>query len=218
MPHLLRLQDVRATAVDDRPAGYDLAGQGRLDLKLLTILSLVALVPATALFVWLTASRGGPVSAQHGQFIVTFNLLDLVLLIIFALVLLPIVHELVHGAVAGLCGGRPVYGIGPGIAFCHFREFVGKGAYAAILVAPLLLISVAGVVLMPVLPGVLRWPVLALLITNASGAVGDLAALAQLLPLPRNVLIADTREGFEYYLPAGAIPVRGESRNENQAR
>ncbi|MGN6360643.1 MAG: DUF3267 domain-containing protein [Thermomicrobiales bacterium] len=218
MPRLLRLQDVRATAVDDRPAGYDLAGQGRLDLKLLTILSLVALVPATALFVWLTASRGGPVSAQHGQFSVTFNLLDLVLLIIFALVLLPIMHELVHGAVAGICGGRPVYGIGPGIAFCHFREFVGKSAYAAILVAPLLLISVAGVVLMPVLPDVLRWPVLALLITNASGAVGDLAALAQLLPLPHGVLIADTRAGFEYYLPAGAIPAHGEPSNEDQAR
>jgi hypothetical protein len=216
VPRLLRLQDVRATAVDDRPAGYDLAGQGHLDLKLLTILSLVALVPATALFVWLTASRGGPVRTQHDQIRVTFNLLDLVLLIIFALVLLPIVHELVHGAVAGLCGGRPVYGVGPGIAFCHFREFVGKGAYAAILVAPLLLISVAGVVLMPVLPGVLRWPVLALLITNASGAVGDLAALAQLLLLPHGVLIADTRDGFQYYLPADATPARGERSNEDQ--
>jgi hypothetical protein len=209
MSRLLRLQDVRATAVEDRPAGYELAGRGRLDLKLLSILSLVAFIPATLLFVWLTAMRGGPVRANNGQLNATFTLLALALIIVFALIVLPVVHELGHGVVASLCGGRPVYGIGPGIAFCHFREFVGKGAYAAILVAPLLFISVTGVALMPVLPDVLRWPVLALLIANASGAVGDLVALAQLLRLPRAVLIADTRAGFEYYLPAGVTLARG---------
>jgi hypothetical protein len=209
MSRLLRLQDVRATAVEDRPAGYELAGRGRLDLKLLSILSLVAFIPATILFVWLTAMRGGPVRANNGRLNATFTLLALALIIVFALIVLPVVHELAHGVVASLCGGRPVYGIGPGIAFCHFRKFVGKGAYAAILVAPLLFISVTGVVLMPVLPDVLRWPVLALLIANASGAVGDLAALAQLLRLPRAVLIADTRAGFEYYLPAGVTLARG---------
>jgi hypothetical protein len=209
MSRLLRLQDVRATAVEDRPAGYELAGRGRLDLKLLSILSLVAFIPATILFVWLTAMRGGPVRANNGRLNATFTLLALALIIVFALIVLPVVHELAHGVVASLCGGRPVYGIGPGIAFCHFREFVGKGAYAAILVAPLLFISVTGVALMPVLPDVLRWPVLALLIANASGAVGDLAALAQLLRLPRAVLIADTRAGFEYYLPAGVTLARG---------
>ena len=116
-----------------------------------------------------------------------------------AIVVLPVVHELVHGAVAALYGGRPVYGIGPGVAFCHFREFVGTGAYAAILVAPLLVLSIVGVALMPITPGLLRGPLLAFLITNAAGAVGDIAALAQLFRLPAGALIADTSSGFEVY-------------------
>ena len=152
--------------------------------------------------------RGGPVRANNGQLNCHLHLLALALMIVFALIVLPVVHELAHGVVASLCGAGGLR-YWAGIAFCHFREFVGKGAYAAILVAPLLFISVTGVVLMPVLPDVLRWPVLALLIANASGAVGDLAALAQLLRLPRAVLIADTRDGFEYYLPAGVTLARG---------
>ncbi len=70
---------------------------------------------------------------------------------------------------------------------------------AAILVAPLLLISVVGVLLTPITPGLLRGPLLALLVTNASGAVGDIAALTQLVGLPRDALIADTSHGFEVY-------------------
>jgi hypothetical protein len=115
---------------------------------------------------------------------------------------LPIVLELVHGAVAGAAGARPVYGIGPGVAFCHFRELVSKRVYAAILVAPLLVISIVGVALMPITPLLLRGPLLALLVTNASGAIGDLAALWQLRGLPRDALIADTNSGFEIFTQA----------------
>ena len=32
MSRLLRLQDVRATAVEDRPAGYELAGRGQISI------------------------------------------------------------------------------------------------------------------------------------------------------------------------------------------
>ena len=123
-----------------------------------------------------------------------------------ALVVLPIVHELIHGAVAALLGGRPVYGIGPGVAFCHFREFVGKWPYAAIIVAPLLVISLGGA-----LPdaGDPHDPARSPPRPHGDqrvGAVGDLASLWQLVRFPGNILIADTNAGFEVYEPDTAVP------------
>lgn len=198
MPRLLRLSEVRATAEGAEPAGYRLLGRGHLNLGLLTVLSVVLLLPAFFFFALVTAPLGGPLDLR-GSFSVSAGLVDILLVVLAAGVVLPVVHELVHGLVAGLVGARPVYGIGPGVAFCHFREFVGKGAYAAILVAPLLAISVVGVALMPITPGPLRGPLLAILVTNASGAVGDIASLLQLLRVPPGALIADTNSGFEIY-------------------
>jgi hypothetical protein len=199
MARLLRLSDVRETAEGEQPPGYALFRKGSLNLGLLSILSLVALPPAFIFFAFVTGPLGGPFDLRGGQFSFHVAPLDLVLVTLVALVVLPVVHELVHGAVAAACGGKPVYGIGPGVAFCHFREFVGVRAYAAILVAPLLALSIAGVVLMPVTPGLLRGPLLAFLVTNASGAVGDIASLTQLARLPPAALIADTSHGFEVY-------------------
>lgn len=205
MPQLLRLSDVRATAEGSQPAGYRLRGRGHLNLGLLSVLSLVALPVALVIFALLTAPLGGPLRLGSN---ISFRVgpLDLVLVLLAALVVLPVVHELIHGAVAGALGGRPVYGIGPGVAFCHFREFVGKWPYAAILVAPLLVISLGGALLMPLTPTILRGPLLALMVTNASGAVGDLSALRQLVRFPRDILIADTNAGFEVYEPGAAEP------------
>lgn len=202
MPHLLRLSDVRATAVGEQPQGYRLRGRGHLNLGLLSVLSLVALPVALLVFALLTAPFGGPLRLGDGRIAIGFNVLDVLLVILAAAVVLPVVHELIHGLVAWLAGGKPVYGLGPGVAFCHFREFVGKWTYVAILLAPLLVISLGGVALMPLTPAILRGPLLALLVTNASGAVGDLAALWQTIRLPNGTLIADTSEGFEAYEPA----------------
>jgi hypothetical protein len=203
MPRLLRLSEVRATAEGEQPAGYRLLRRGHLNLGLLTVLSLVLLVPAFLFFAVVTAPLGRPVDLGGGSFSIRAGLLDIILLALAAGVVLPVVHELIHGLVAAAVGGRPVYGIGPGVAFCHFREFVGKGAYAAVLVAPLVVISVAGVAIMPIVPGILRGPLFALLVTNASGAVGDIAALLQLRGLPADALIADTNAGFEVYAREG---------------
>jgi hypothetical protein len=199
MPRLLRLNEVRETAEGEQPFGYSLLRKGTLNLGLLSVLSLVALPPAFVFFAFVTGPLGGPFDLRDGEFSIRVDPLGLVLVIIVALVVLPVVHELVHGAVAAFCGGKPVYGIGPGVAFCHFREFVSVRSYAAILLAPLLVLSIVGVALMPATPGILRGPLLAFLITNASGAVGDIASLTQLFRLPTDALIADTSHGFEVY-------------------
>ena len=212
---LLRLTDVRATAEGSQPPGYRLVGRSRLNMALLAALNLAAFPVALVAFALLTAPRGGPLDLRAfftGPFSLRVDppiLLGIPLVLLAMVIVLPVVHELAHGLAVALCGGRPVYGIGPGLAFCHFREFMGWWQYAFILVLPLALISLVGVAAMPVVPGLLRGPLLALLVANAAGAVGDLAFLAQLARLPRDARIADTSEGFEVYRPAaGAPPAR----------
>jgi hypothetical protein len=205
---LLRLADVRRTAIHEAPPGYRLVTTGKLDLDQdrgrLGFLSLVALLVAVPLFILATGPLGGPFDPLAGRPLrVQANPLDLLGVLLTALIVLPVVHELTHGLVAAMVGARPVYGIVPPVAaFCHFERFVTRPQYALILAAPLVVISVAGVALMPVIPAWLKGQVLVLLTLNASGAVGDLWMLNVLRTVPANALIADTAVGFEAYLPA----------------
>ena len=106
MPRLLRLSDVRATAEGTQTPGYRLRGRGHLNLGLLSILSLVALPVALVAFATLTAPRGGPLRLG-GAFSVAFGPLDIALVALAALIVLPVIHELIHGAVAWILGGIP---------------------------------------------------------------------------------------------------------------
>jgi hypothetical protein len=209
MPRLLRLEDVRASAEGKQPPGYRLARQFRLRIGLLNVVALLLLLPIGALFALLTAPLGGPVDLRAGRFDFHNGALEALLIIVGIGLLMPTLHELVHGAVAALLGGRPVYGIGPGVAFCHVPELLSRGQYAAIAAAPLVVLTAAGLLAMPVLPQVLRSATLAMLVTNAVGAVGDVAVLAEVARLPRGALIADTADGFEAYVPAGGTEPTG---------
>lgn len=209
MRPLLRLQDVRLTARSATPPGYQFWQTCRLQLDWRLGILQALLVPAAWLaFVLITAPFGGPVDLRASLRVPPPTPIELVAIVATVVLALPAVHELTHGLVAGLLGGRPVFGIGPGLAFCHVREFVGRNAYAQVLGAPLLLISVLGVPLMAVVPAEGRGPLLGLLVANVAGAIGDIALLASVLRLPRAALIADTREGFEVYMPLTADPVR----------
>jgi hypothetical protein len=204
MPRLLRLDDVRQTAVDVAPAGYRLAWAGQLDLSRLARWSLLATAVFVPLFVLATSRLNGPIMVGDDELRLRVSPIELGLSLVSAVVVVPVVHELLHGLVAALVGGRPVYGIVPPIAaFCHFERLVTRGQYAAIISAPLVVVSLVGLALMPVTPDPLKWPLLVALIVNAAGAVGDLWMLAQLRGVPADALIADTATGFEVYRPEG---------------
>jgi hypothetical protein len=201
MPRLLRLSDVRQTAIADAPPGYRLALVGRLHLHALGLLSLIALIVAAPLFILISAPLGGPIDPR-GALALNIGPLDLLLSLIVAGVVLPVLHEAIHGLAALLVGGRPSFGIVlPVAAFCHFERFVSRAEYAFVLIAPLALLSIAGLALMPLTPAPLKGQLLLLLILNASGAVGDLAMLWRLRAAPPGALIADTATGFEAYRP-----------------
>ncbi len=109
-------------------------------------------------------------------------------------------HEGLHGVVFALLGGRPVFGTKLPVAlYCGApNQLFTRSAYLAVGLAPLVLISLAGIALILLAPGFAPFVQLAL-IGNFSGAAGDLWAARVLLRQPPTVLAQDTASGFEVY-------------------
>lgn len=118
-----------------------------------------------------------------------------------------VLHELVHGFFFWhFTGERPRFGVGP----LHFYAaapdwYLPRNQFVVVALAPLLILSLAGFILLALLP--IAWlPALLLaLIVNASGAVGDLYVVARLLPAPRRALVQDTGSTMAVYTPIADV-------------
>lgn len=120
------------------------------------------------------------------------------ILIIFVTVTL---HELVHGLFFWLFSkSRPQFGLGPGYAYAAAPDwYFPKGQYLVIGLAPLVLLTVLGLLAIVIVP--LAWvPVLFLaIIFNAGGAIGDMYVCMRIGAEASNIWVKDTGDGFEVY-------------------
>jgi hypothetical protein len=114
-------------------------------------------------------------------------------------VILP-VHEAVHGLVIALLGGRPYFGAKLPLAlFCGAKnQLFRRNQYIMVALAPLVVISLAALVLTLLAPVVASYVFLAT-VGNFSGAAGDVWATARVLRLPPDALIEDTAVGFQVW-------------------
>jgi hypothetical protein len=176
-------------------AGYRLAEHQRFDMLQGSIVGMV-LIPFWWVFFTVMVGLLG------GRYITggTATLSNLLLGIVIALVLVPLLHEAVHGIAAMLAGVRPSYGIGPGFAYTTFPDPVGKRPYLAIGLAPLVVLSAIG------LPLAVAWDagagaIIFALVVNAAGAIGDLWMSWRIVFQPRDALFVDLADGFAIYVP-----------------
>ncbi len=123
-------------------------------------------------------------------------LLWLVINILGAIVILPL-HELLHGLVFLLWGGRPFFGAKLPLAlYCGARQqLFRRNQYIAVGLAPLVVITLAAFVLTLFSPILASYTLFANL-SNFSGAVGDLWSVLRMARLPANALIEDTDAGY----------------------
>lgn len=189
------------------PPGY--REVGTLDLRsnlraliALNVTGAVLLVLAGIVFLriglWLRPEAAAQLSfrffSMGGVFKVVIGLLA-----ITALMLLT--HEAIHGVFFWLfTRSRPRFGIGAGYAYATAPGwFLPRAQYLIVGLAPLVIISIAGMALAAVAP--LSWfaPLLALVIMNASGAVGDLAVVGWLLMQPGDCLAQDKGDAVTLY-------------------
>ena len=145
--------------------------------------------------------------SEDGAFSLNLPLLDF----LAAMVLVLLLHELVHGLAYwwfarrrprfGVAGLLPYAAAPPGVYF-------PRKQYLAVGLAPLLLLTGAGLLLLLVAP-VAALSVLTLFIAlNAAGAAGDLVLVARLRSFAPDTLMEDAGAGTVVYGPAPAAASR----------
>jgi hypothetical protein len=147
---------------------------------------------------------------DYGIFVLryhTFNLhitgggvlLWLVISVVGYCLMLPL-HELLHGAAFLLWGGKPYFGAKlPYALYCGAKnQLFRRNQYLAVGLAPLVVITLAGIIVTLVAPVVAAYA-LAVTVGNVSGAAGDAWSVARMLRLPANTLVEDTEVGYRVW-------------------
>lgn len=121
--------------------------------------------------------------------------------VLAAIVLMLVVHEAVHGVFFWIfTRERPRFGFHGLYAYAAAPDwYLPRAKYLVVGLAPLVLISVFGVLVMPVTPLVAFPALLTLLVLNAAGAIGDIYVTLRLLFGPEDVLVNDHGDQFAVY-------------------
>ena len=124
--------------------------------------------------------------------------------LLFTLFAMVILHEGTHGIFFWIfTRSRPRYAFKGFYAYATAPGwYLPKKQYMIIAVAPLLLITLCGIVLINFVPSSFLIPLLILLTLNASGSVGDLFVFVSLMMKPDTSLALDKGDRIILYLPA----------------
>jgi hypothetical protein len=191
------MSGINRNLVHDPPEidGYELVERRQIPLGQVSLVGMLTIPLWGVFFLAVSWIFGG-----HAHLHLDITISGVLLAIFNLLLFMPLLHEAVHGIAARAFGARPTFGVGAGFAYTTFREPIRPIPYLIVGVAPLLVLSVLGLIVLtlrPLAPG----QTLIFLVGNATGAFGDLWMIWQLPKLPRGSLICDLADGFAYYLP-----------------
>ena len=172
--------------------------QGSWRLTVVNLIGLVAIVVFGILFFgWAALFRRLGVGPAVG--------INYLLILLAAIVIMLVAHEMVHGLAMAAFGARPRFGVlwqammayttAPGYAF-------RRNEYVVVITSPLVVLSLLalmGVLLVDPPAAVLLAAAATL---NAAGAVGDLWILSVVLRYPSPAYVVDERDGMRIFLPA----------------
>jgi hypothetical protein len=175
--------------------GYRLEDRPAIPITRLSLISLPLAVPFGLVFYAI-----GAILQPGDEVVFGFSILRILLLLFVILLLVPVLHEAVHGAIAKVLGAKPFFGIGEGFAYTSFHEPVSPRQYMLITAAPLVVLSVLSIALYPINEDWFLF-ILALATTNAAGAVGDLWIMNRIRRLPSDALIYDLADGYAAFVP-----------------
>lgn len=130
--------------------------------------------------------------------------------VVIGIMLVLVLHELVHGLVMQHYGAKPRYGViwkalmfyatAPGYAF-------RRDQYTVIALAPLVILSILGVLLIALpLPAELVVLIALCATANFVGAAGDMYLTSIALRYPSRAYIVDEKDGMRVFMPAEELP------------
>ena len=180
--------------------GLDLAN----DQKAAVILNIAAF-PLFAAFGWVFLTLASGLRSQIATRVylgsITPNPFLFLLLFIAFIVVLMVIHEAIHGIFFWIfTRSRPVFGLKLLFAYAGAPEwYIPRNQYAIIGLAPLVLMTVGGFLVVSLAPLSVGQLALIGITLNASGAVGDLYVSGKVMCQPRNVLVQDTGARFTMF-------------------
>lgn len=183
---------------------------GKFDLKskkqiiILNLVGLVLLIFSIWFFGWLANFlRGSSATSFSFQISSMSTALiaigKLLLTIVFVLVLQEGIHALFFWVYSRQ---KPVVGFKGAYAYAAMPGwYFPRNQFMVIGIAPLIVISLIGVLFLAILPISSINLVLVALVINTSGAVGDLFVVIWLLTKPRETFANDKIDSIEFYVP-----------------
>jgi hypothetical protein len=184
-------------------------------MRPLAILSLIMFVSGGVFFALLNiAAYYSQTHRTIGQVGGWGILLSVVLNILAYLVVLPL-HEGIHSLAFAFWGGKPYFGTRlPFALYCGAKnQLFRRNQYLVVGLAPLVVITLAGIVFTLLYPGLAAYSLLGT-VGNFSGAAGDVWVAQRILRQPAHVLVEDTEAGYR----AWEISPQGEDKQAGQGQ
>ena len=130
--------------------------------------------------------------------------------VLVAFFLVPVLHEAAHGLFFWFfTRSRPRFAYKVLYAYAAAPDwYLPRGPYLLVGAAPLVLLSLLGVALLPLLPLALLPGLVACLVLNATGAVGDITMICWLLFQPASLLARDAGTVVTLYRAGQASSAR----------
>jgi hypothetical protein len=167
----------------------------------MNIIATISLVP----FGWLFYKVMDRVRPGSIFSVFSWGVLQITIGLLIAYILTITLHELAHGLAFRWLGGiRPIYGFKVVYAFAAAPgTYFPRDRYLFIGLAPIVLLTLLGILLTPFIPAPFVGLVWFALTANASGAMGDLYVVGRLLLLhPPEALVEDEGDVLTVYQPA----------------
>lgn len=127
--------------------------------------------------------------------------LSALLVLILGMAISIVLHELVHGAFFWFFShSRPRFGFRGGYASAAAPGwFFPRRQYLVIGLAPFIILSVVGMIVVIFVPIKMLAVILVAMIANASGSVGDLWIVSKVIRERRNIIVEDLGDGMNFY-------------------
>lgn len=123
--------------------------------------------------------------------------------LLLALVIVLPLHEWIHGQAIAWAGHRPRYGmmLSKGALYATSdNALFPRGAFLVIALAPLVVITLAGMMLMLLVPDTIGYYVALAVIFNAGSSIGDLWMAAVIWRYPQTALVRDEADSIRIYM------------------
>ena len=196
-------------ATQTLPTGYIAQGsitlkQNRRLLILLNVLGVPWFILCVVFFVYIASLLG---AMGNGTGSVTLDATTLLLYVVAVVVTsaaVLVLHELAHGLFFWLfIRSRPRFGFKGVYAYAAAPGwYIPRPQFLVVGLAPLVLISLAGLLALPVTAPPASLVLVFALTVNATGAIGDLYMVVRLLFVPHDALIEDQGDGIRWFVPA----------------